>query len=87
MAAILNRSGMIAEEAEVGFVDQRSGLQGVIGALGLHVVSSEAAQVGVEEMEELLAGFGAIGFGMLGPQAGEEESDCLRVEVGIHQEV
>jgi hypothetical protein len=45
-----------AEEANVGLVDERGGLEGVIDTLAAHCLCGEAVEFGVEGFEDLLAG-------------------------------
>ena len=47
---------VFASEAEVGFVDQRCGLQGVVGALAAHVGLSETVKLGVDEWKQAVGG-------------------------------
>jgi hypothetical protein len=43
-------------EAEVGFVDEGGGLEGVVAALATHVGGGDAVEFGVDEGEQLLGG-------------------------------
>ena len=49
---------VFAGEAEVGFVDERGGLESMVGALATHVGLGEAVEFGVDEREEALGGGG-----------------------------
>lgn len=68
--------GVFAGEAEVGFVDEGGGLEGVVGALAAHVGGGEAMEFGVDEGKEFLSGVG-VAFGHLV----EEQRDFAWVRV------
>ena len=48
MGAALPGDLWLLDEAGVGFVDQRSGLQGVVAALGTHVSGGKSSQFSVD---------------------------------------
>ena len=48
MGAALPGNLRLLDEEGVGFVDQRGGLQGVVAALGAHIVRGQAAQFPVD---------------------------------------
>ena len=52
---------IFAGEADVGFVDQSGGLEGVVRALAAHVGLCEAVQLRVDEGEEPVGGGGVAG--------------------------
>jgi hypothetical protein len=60
---------VLAGEAEVGLVDERGGLEGMVGALAAHVGLGEAMQLRVNEGQQTACGGGVAvvhGFEELG---------------------
>jgi len=49
---------VFASEAEIGFVDERGGLESVVGALATHIGLGESVEFGINEREEALGGGG-----------------------------
>lgn len=58
MGAALPLHLALVHQADERLVDERGGLQGVVGALAAHVVGGQAAQVVVEEDDQPLRGGG-----------------------------
>lgn len=59
--AAVEIDGMLLDEAEVGFVDEGGGLEGVASAFAGEVAGGEAAKFGVDEGDECLQGGGVAG--------------------------
>jgi hypothetical protein len=55
--AIVHLERLAAEEAEIGLVDQRRGLQNVAGAFAAQVAGGQPVQVGVDDADEPVGGF------------------------------
>jgi hypothetical protein len=64
---------VFAGKAEVGFVDEGGGLEGVVWALATHIGLGEAVKLGVDQREEAVGGGGIAcvhGFEKLSDVAG-----------------
>jgi hypothetical protein len=64
---------VFAGQAEIGLVDERGGLERVVGALAAHVGPGEAVELRVDEREQAVGGGGVAivhGFEKLGDFAG-----------------
>ena len=53
MGAILPAHALVVDQAQVGFVDQRGGLQAVAGPLALHVVVRQTVELVVDDRGQL----------------------------------
>ena len=53
---------VFAGEADIGFVDEGGGLEGVVGALAAHIGLCEAVELGIDEREEAVGGGGVAGM-------------------------
>jgi hypothetical protein len=53
---------VFAGEAEVSFVDEGGGLEGVVGTLAAHVGLCETVELGVDEREEAVGSGGIAGM-------------------------
>jgi hypothetical protein len=53
---------VFAGEADISFVDEGGGLEGVAGALATHVGLGEAVKLGVNEREQAVGGGGIAGM-------------------------
>ena len=59
MRAVAPVDALLAEQPQVGLVDQRGRLQRVPGALAAQLRRGDALELGVDPLEQLLAGAGS----------------------------
>lgn len=70
MSAAVPADVIVADEAEVGFVDEDGGLEGVVGLLGAELAVGDLAEFVIDEGPETLGGAGCAGV-----DGGEELRD------------
>ena len=54
MSAVLPLHVLLIYQPQVGFIDQRRGLQSVAGAFAAHVTAGELSQLGVDQRQQLI---------------------------------